>query len=490
MALTAIAVAAAVENVSLAVTQFHGEDEPQQALAVARIAQALQHFDGLSSIARIGEVLTAADNPPLRYLLSLPGWLIAPHTEWGLRAAAVLASLVVVALVVALGAELGGRLVGYGAGLLVACSGVFAWISLAFGWSVIDIALLAAIRSLRHSSLDLRDGAEMRRVYRLTAWTAVAVLVNVGAILFFAGLALAYVPANRRRPARLVRAFAPGVLFYAGYYIFFAFVSPWALTRYWHGRVPSGQFAHGQGRVAHAALNVDSFLSNLQGLNAYVLPFASWALVILGAVWCARSERRVLAFLAPFALAWSFVLEGDSQSYFLLCSIPLLPYGVAELVRVTRPRIATPLLAIMVGAVLAWSVALFVVRYTDSGYPRGVLAAAYATADRIPNVVEPYGEIAADLDRELRAGDRYAAVGAGAFPLFYAKRSGPLPTDPRALGVPTELVSGRCARFTAPRPRDVRAVVSDVPLCPSVAARVRRYRGSRLALYVLLARPG
>jgi hypothetical protein len=458
---------------------------------VARIAEQLRDFGGVPSAARIAEVLTTVDHPPLRYLLSLPGWLLAPGTEWGLRLGAVVFSLAAVALAIRIGIDLGGPLVGYSAGLFLAASPVFAWTSAAFGWSVIVVALLAAARLLYGASLDLAAPDERRRLHRVNAWLALAFLANTGAILFFGGTLVAYLNRNLRQPLAVLRSFAPALAFYGAYVLTLGQLAPRALSEYYNAPVKSGQSAHGRSRLESVSPGLDSFLANLQVLNAYLLPFVSWALVILGVAFLARRAPRILLVVAPFALVWSFLLVGATEQYLLLVAIVLVPFGIAAAASLFPHAATRTLFALTIAAMLAWTVVLFLVPYRELEYP-SVFEHVYARSDRPPNLVEPYDEIRRDVDRLLQPGERYLARDAGSLPEFYLKTDLTAVLDSRFAGFlgaadyPIELDVGRgCYRLAFVPPRDVRLAIGKLPLCGEDAIAAARYDGSRLAVYTL-----
>src|SRR4051794_22397994 len=82
--------------------QFYGEDEALQWMYVTRMIAAVRTLDITGFI----RPLAIVPHPPLRYFLSMPGTLLFPHAEFGVRLGAIIASLYMTYLVYQLGKEL------------------------------------------------------------------------------------------------------------------------------------------------------------------------------------------------------------------------------------------------------------------------------------------------------------------------------------------------------------------------------------------------
>jgi hypothetical protein len=327
----------------------------------------------------------------------------------------------------------------------------------------------------------------------VNAWAALAFLANTGAILLAVGTFLACLQSNLHRRSAILRAFAPVVAFYGAYFALFGYIAPWALSEYYDGPVGSGQATHGRSRLEAISPNIDSFLANLQGLNAYFLPFVSWSLVVLGVAYLIGRCPRILVFMTPFAFAWSFLLIGDTDQYFLLVAVTLIPFSIAAVVALV-PRVAAgTLLAVATVALFAWTIALFLLPYRETEYPT-IFEHVYARAGRPPNVVEPYDEVRRDVDRLLQARQQYLARDEGSLPQFYLKADLTSEVDARFAGF---LGSGRypirfdadraCYRLAFAARAEVRLAITKLALCRDDAVAAARYDGSRLLVYLLRA---
>src|SRR5262249_53781316 len=196
--------------------------------------------------------------------------------------------------IVKLGRDLGGEVVGWSAGALVAASAAYDLTSTAFGWSVIVLALVQCIRLLRGASLDLSEQPERRRFLVLNAWLALAFLTNTAVIVFAATTLAFYLVRNRQAPRLVAHAFWPVVAFYAAYHLYFFVIVQWAGERFFGKKGVFGQLQHLYERAGHGGPNVTDFLHGLQAVNAHFLPFVGWGLLAASLVELARRERRIL----------------------------------------------------------------------------------------------------------------------------------------------------------------------------------------------------
>jgi hypothetical protein len=461
-----------------------GDDEANQLTVVVQILHRLRH----GNLVGVVKVLSQVDQPPLRYLLSLPGLALFPQTGFGLRLGAVLVSFAMTWAIFQLGRELGGEVVAWVSAGLVAVSAAYDLTSNAFGWSVIVLALVQCIRLLRRSSLDLTERDERRRFLVINGWLALAFLTNTGTILFAATTLAMYGWRNRRVPAVAARAFAPVIGFYAIYHLYFFVVVQLVGERFFGKKGVFGQLQHLYERAGGSSPNIRDFLNGLQAVNGHFLPFVGWGLLAASLAYLVRNERRVLLWLAPFWLVWAFYMRLDTTQYFVLPVIATIPFGVQWIVTHLRRAGLVALAAAAVGFA-AWNLALFVKSYSETSYPDGVLTATYSRVVFQENLYEPYARIARDLNGILVRDDRWIHDLSGGLSEFYSNpdRSGFV--DPRFAGrvgsaaFPTRFdAAARCYRLRAP---GIRVAVTRRPLCPAEVERTIRYPGSAIRLYVL-----
>jgi hypothetical protein len=483
---------AAFSQTPLVRGQFFGEDEPMQLFTCQRVIRAFSDWEGVQSLFKAGWAISSEYHPPLRFLLSLPGVLLFPGTEFGLRFGAIIVSLVMTYQIVQLGNELGGKRVGCASGFLVASSSVYNWTSMAFGWSVIVTALVACIRILRGSTLDLRGPQERVRFRKVNALVILAFLTNTGAILFFGATGLIYLYANRKRFFVLVKAAAPFVGFYALYYLYYFYVVPKLAYRTLGITTPFGQLYQNLARSREAHLNLASLWENFRAINGYFLPYLG--LLLLGACYLDlfRRERRTLAWIAPYVLAWSFYLSGGTHQYFLLASIAILPFGIRALADHLPKRMFAVTVATLSLLFLAWNYFIFIRPYRELDFPSAALARGNADLGRQHNIVLPYREIGADAKRLLGTGERYAHDISGAFSLFYLKDHPSEYADSRYAGALNN--EGRklewdahasCYRIFQSENAPVRIAITAKAICTDQIDRTVDYAGSAIKLYLL-----
>lgn len=486
-------------NLPLVYGQFFGEDEASQFWVSMRVLDALSNWQGCTSVNAIGVALSSTDHPPLRYILSVPGIVLFPYSEFGLRFSSILFSLLMTYQLVKLGTALGGDRVGLASGFCVACSGVYNWTSMAFGWSVTVTVLVIAIQHLRTATLDLSQKQERRMFCEIAGLLFIAFLINTGNILFFVSFCLIYLCANYRRMWLLMSCILAPTLLYVAYYAYYFVLFPWLLAqRQGTAVAPVGQLAHMISRSERSHLNITSFIENVQGINAYLLPGLGWILV--GAAWYAllRREWRVLLFVAPFAVAWSFYFIRSTQQYFLLVCIAILPFGIAWFAqRVTSRQFAAGVAVLCVG-LLVWNMILFIRPYAENEYPHWLLDQTFSLADRYHNIGVPYTAIGQDIDALLSPTGMFIHRLGGSFTDFYYRDDPSSITHTRYAGALDSAAFPIVANPAEPCVRldnvhrdasNVEIVVGRFVLCPDTVRETRTYAGSPIKLYVLASSP-
>jgi len=493
----AILALACVSNLPLVYGQFHGDDEVMQEWVHRKMLQRLQPWRGWASLKEFTLLVSQEDQPPLSFAFSLVGQSFFPDSEFGLRAVSILFSLFMTFQVMRLGHDIGGRHLGYLSGLLVASSAVYNWTSRAFGWSVIVVMWLLCIRRLRRATLDLTDRQEVRTLRLVGFFLIVALLINPGSLLMLAMALLIYAHANRRRLHLVVRAAWPILLFLALYYgYFFAFV-PWHAHAIAGADGIVGQLGHHLGRAGGARVNSESFLENMRGLNGHYFPYLAWVFFAGAAYWLARVERRILVWLTPFVLVWSFWFRGNTHQYMILASICLVPYGVAFLLETLSRRTFSAVVGTLAAAFALWNFVLFVRPYGATEYPERPWCIGFATRGYPHNIIEPYREIGLLLDSLLGPGERFVDDIDGSFAMFYyndsrdnyqhSRRAGTLGSGAFPLVYDEQRAGYRLAFDVS---SGVRAVVTRRELVGVGVWKRIQLPGSRICVYVLDTEPG
>lgn len=390
--------------------QFTGEDEALQWHTCRRILAALGGESFWQALRSIANILVSEYHPPFRFLMSLPGVVLWPNLEIGLRTGAVIGSAVMTGLLALVGFRLGGTRCAMLTALLVAASGVYTWTSMAFSWSWLTAFLTAALLLLWDPArLDINDKSNNRYLWVIFACLGGAYLVNSGAILFSVGLVLALMVRNWRRWPRLMWVGLPVALMYGLYWLVFLILPP-----------QSGQWMQTSHRAGMGKWNVSSFIENLMGWNAYGFPLLFNLLWMAGLVMCARRRPHLLWILAPFTLAWSVWLHGQSHQYFLLGTLPLIPFGVyafrEKLRGFWRP-------ALLVAMIFSWNFFLFLKPY-EAGQGRYQevhpwLGYGLGYAGRYHNAVEPWADVAQTLSNAVIRGETWVTDIDGPFGIFY-----------------------------------------------------------------------
>jgi hypothetical protein len=477
-----------INNYRVLIGPTRGDDEPTQFIDCQLILHRLARLDFVG----VAKVFSTVISPPLRYVLELPGQALFPHTLWGPRLGSVVVSFIATVAIVRLGREIAGPTVGYASGVLVAASSVYTSMSLAFGWSAFVLGLVQALRLLRGGSLDLSLREERRRFYAINGWLGLAFLLSPATASFIAMTYLFYAIHNaRQRLAIMLRAFAPPATAFALVIGYFWVVVPLLGSHF--GKTGSfGLAGYTFGRQNNAGLSFETFASDLRALNAHLLPFVSWALLALGIAYVSRRERRTLAWLLPHLLLWGFYFQiGSTEPYFMVGTVLLLPFAVAQVAELVAPRAGVAIVAVTAALFLGWSVAFFVRAYPEDEYPSSALAAAYAHPIHSPNLVQPYRQILADITQRLSPGKLYVDDVDDSFPEFYANPNLTLDGDPRRAGrlgtdvAPLRYSSASDCYTVRPSRSAIALVITKRLLCAGQARETVVYPHSRIHLYVL-----
>lgn len=474
------------------------QDEAEQWRFASRLIDAIPSFDLIYFL----KFMALPHHPPLRYFLSIPGILLFPHSEFGLRLGAILVSLYMTYQVMQLGRELGGEKVGVVSGALIAISPVYNWTSMAFGWSVIPVVLLHCVRLLRSKSTDLQTSEGTRVFLLVNSLVIVAFLTNTGCILFFVSTGLVYFVRNSRHIGRLVKLFAPFVAFYALYYFVYFVAIPTVAASYFdpttaiqeYGVMDFGQLQQSVWRARGSHLNYSSFKENLRGINAHFFPYVSWAFLCFATYYLIRYEPLIALWLSLYTLAWSFYFSLVTNQYFLLVFIVMVPFAVAFISKKVGGRLFAVSMVILAILMAFWNYQMFLRPYgsDDPNFPAWLIAAGKATG-RMQNIKEPYDQIASDIDSLLIDGKYFVHDLPGSFTIFYypsGRYAGRLGIESNCPNCPYRYVydqGERCYRI-GDGFDDVGIIVSDKEFCPQADSGVRMartYPNSKIRLFRL-----
>lgn len=484
-------------NMPLFDGQFHGEDEAGQLFDCQQIISALLHDPFPSAAIETGKILSFSYHPPLRRLLCLPGVLIFPNSEFGLRILAIIFSLFMTYQAIKLGGDIGGRLVGYLSGLFIACSAVYNWTSMAFGWSVTVSILIMTMRLLRKECLNVTQPEGVKAIHGINLLLIIAFLINTGNGLFFLSTITILIAANRAHWRELARHLAPYFLFYFAYIAYFFILVPFvALYRYGRDPTATGQlFQHLKRAEGH--LGYETLISNLEGVNAYFLPYMGLLLLALSLYYLTRYERRVLVWVSYFVLAWSFWFVHNTQQYFLLVFISVVPFGVNALVELTKSKRALLFSAFVFSiSLVSWNYFLFHKKYGELDYPYILLEMGLGTAERIHNIVMPYEKIARDVETFIEDDGLFVHDISGSFSMFYYKDivdelhhsmyAGQLGSESYSVRLD---VDHDCYRISGLAGGNVKIAVTRRELCVDDYRYRIDYRSSRIKTYILRNEP-
>lgn len=464
--------------------QFRGEDEASQLKSAEWMISSIRYV----AIPQFSRTIATQPHPPLRYILAMPGIILFPHSEFGLRFVAILISFYMTYQVIKLGQDLGGNVVGFTSGALIACSPVYNWTSTAFAWSLTVTMLIHSVRLLRSNSLDIQTPSGEKTFTLVHIFVAVAFLINTGNILFFVSTLLVYFIHNSRRLHALVRLSWPFILFYGLYYAFFLIVIPYVGAEFLNLTVPFGQLNQNLTRAEWSYLNYTSFLDNIKGINGYFIPYVSWVVLICALSYLIRYERVIAIWISIFVAAWSFYITSGTHQYFLLVFITIFPFGVKFICdKLGAKRFV--ILSIVIGiAISSWNYQLFIKPYgtNDPNYPTSLLIWGHATISRVHNISQPFDELANDIDELLTENKFFVHDISGSFTIFYypstkQKYAGQFGSDKYQY----EYHLARDCYNTVGRFDDVSVIVTFKHLCPEQVEKHITYPKSNINLYLL-----
>lgn len=484
----AVAVLTLVASMSILGGQFHGEDEILVLTVAGKIVNGIRTFDPVA----IATALIGSDQPPARHLLPVPFVWALGASELALRLPNLLGWAAAAAVASTIGLRLGGAAVGLFAGALLGVSGLFDIEALGHGHGVSTLFVMLAMREVVDGAgWGLADAAARRRYVRGGLYCAAAFLWFTSMLPVCAmyhalhGVAALRTPdgASARTYARLS---VPFLGFYALYYAVFLGIPAYLVAAGLYP-TPFGQLHHNAGRWASSHPDWESLVENLRGLNWYVFPFVSWALLVAGMAFQARRFPALFVLLLPYALLFSFYIQGHSYAHFFSYFCWLAPFGVAAvftgLHRLGRP-IAVTVLTLVTLAVATWTYVGHVRRYTAETFPHALVRAAWGDATWRSNVVRPIGQIVRDLQDIVDANDRFIVTADGSLPLYYFPDPRYLPLAMTGLTTDRER-SDACTRLVHHR-QVIRAAVSWTreTFCADQVEAVRRYPGADLMVTV------
>jgi hypothetical protein len=389
---------------------FRGETELSYLRHVSRIYHAITTFTLEGMVEAIG-VLSAVHHPPLRYLLAIPGVILFGDNEIGVRFVAYCLLVPNFVLLFILGRKLGGNWVALFSSGLYILSGLH-HIELLYLFSFITfcylcIAILLVDYSFR--AHDLGKGLKFHFIFLILFIAFLHNTTNIVLMCGFFALHIFYVKNKNNVLWLITRALPWGVLVF-GYYLYFLVIVPSVATYFFDGWYdePFGQLRVMIGRVSMFVINIDSFLENLQFLNAYFIPYIGWPFFVFAICHGLKTHRNLTILFSGFILLWSFFLVHETWRYFLTTCIVLIPFGVAYV----KSRVTTVGFKLIMSSFLVlvgvWTYSSTYKEYSVESYPYRLREIAYTGSPPTYNVIEPIHEMSKDMKALLAGGYTYS----------------------------------------------------------------------------------
>ena len=460
--------------------QFYGEDETGQMISTYYLGKAITNL----SLHDLFFVTAKQYHPPLRYWLSIPGVFIFPKSELGVRIVPILFSFAMIVALFQFGKQIGTPGVGFFSSLIIASSAVFNLSSMAFSHSLIVWMLLLCSMKLTRANFDLKLATERRDYRWIHAFLIICFLTNTGTILFFATTTLLYFVKNPKDFWLQFRVTLPFGAFYVLYYLFFLVAVPHIVEIKTGAVEPLGQLYQNLSRKAFTTLNYASLIDNLKGINAYILPFVSWAMFIAALYSMMKYKWELLLWLSLYTLFWSFVMTNLTHQYFIIVFIVITPFFVKFLFDSLGYKYASAVLLLLSLLVFGWNYTLFIKKYqgeNDPLYPKRVQSLMYTSISRQHNIERPYRQLGRDIDQRLKGSNTLFQHNiSGAFTSFYFTDS--LYSNSRYAGSPDVQQPSQCPCLV-PSSADISLIVSEDSVCEGIVRNVINYPNTRIKLY-------
>ncbi|GEM_PF-2699892 len=483
--LCTILIIASINAVVTATGQFHGDDEATQRYRVLQMIIGISEGD----FKQATNPMILAHHPPVRYALSIPGLLVLPYHELGLRLMAVIFSVMMVYYIYKLGTDVANSIVGYISAFAIAVSGVMTWTIMAFAWSIIVIVFLVGTRILIRQNYDLTVREARYDFIFLNSLILIGALTNFGVIVFYGPTFLIYSYYNRHQLRKVITWFSPFIVIVALYMFFIHVFAPYILG------LTSGQHIQLMSRAGNSGINLDSFFFNLQSINFYFLPYVSW-LIFASSLWyLARRYLAILLWYAPFLLAWNFYLQGNSGQYIVLCFIALTPFAFAQFNEwiATRHIPKTSIAGItilLITLTCIWNYTILIRHYTFDDRPQLGETILFADGSRKHNVIRPYQEIGEILDSYDDNMRFFSNIGSAFQTFYYNEDSFHQPRHTRyAISIRAldffEFNLDRECYQTGSQEPDIRLIVTPFELCQEEYIELHTFDGSPIRIYLL-----
>jgi len=471
-------------NLPLVDGQYVGNDEVGQRGSSERIINSVKNID----IEELSITIANQYHPPLKYIMPIPGLLVS-ESEFAHRFMTIFASLLLIVAVYVFSKRFFGDSVANISSLLLASSSTFNYFSMVFGWSYVCIMLMAILSILESQKFDLNDSSG-KEVFKYLSLLSLGIfLINQNGIVFAGSVALVFLFHNK--PALVIKESAPYLTLYAIYYsIVFVLIPHVAYEFYGYDR-NFGQLWQYEARYTSAGLNIESFIENLKGINAYFLPLFSWAISFLAIREMLLRHKNSLLFFAPFVLVWSFYMQGHSAQYYLMFFIVTLPYAVFYIYnKVKNPKVFYVLGFSLSLLVISWNYVFFIKKYTDNQIHdlKELEQKWFSFVSRRHNIFYPYDEISDFLNE--RSSQKFIHDMSLSFSRYYhndkdysnqhhSNYLGMLGSDKFLL---TYDDKGKCYRvgFSA----EGVILITEKELCEDGIAKVKDFDGSNIKVYV------
>lgn len=403
--------------------QFRGEDEILTLRAASKVADSLHKGQLKSALVK----LIRDYHPPARTLVVIPFLAFLGPNEVALRLPNVLLWVAACLAAAQVGRRLAGAWTGLYSGLFLAVSGLFNLQAMGLGHVGETLWILLMIDVLLQESHWDFSRPETRKRYLLGAFYCAIGFLWFTSLLPVCGLYHVFwgVHVLRRRSRRAFRRYVLLSLPWFGFYlVYYALFLGWPAYLWYTGQVgrPFGQLGQNLFRANASYLNIISLQQNLRVLNGYVFPWISWLMLILGMWFQARHYPTLFVVLLGYGVIWSFYFTMDTAQHFLAYFCWLLPFGAAAWHRFLSQwnrRVSLTGCILVLSVMSVWTYYIHIKTYTHNTYPTKLLTAVWGSTLWRNNLDRPMQALAQDMQRALKADERFIVLADGAFPLYY-----------------------------------------------------------------------
>ena len=403
--------------------QFRGEDE---LLILQRARGIVEGIWQLDLRTFVGSTI-GSHQPPARNVLVIPFVYALKDQEIALRIPGLILWIATIWVAMRIAQILANRQAGIWTGMFLGFSGIFTvTVPHAAAWYVLCI-MIFILHLTRHpaEALGRNKGGE-RYFYYGNAYLFLATLYFTSAapmvVLFNCYYLVLSLKENKVSFSTVLGTLFPFVVIGFAYVIYAGvfFGIPWLAVKYSVIDEPIGMLAHHIQRGHMSGLNVHAFIANAKAINGYFLPFFSWYILIIAISHIYARDRKLLLFIGPQAVIFSFLLKGNTDQHFAYFFIWTVPFGIAAIHNYKNARLAKKLLPFFLVGVAIWTAVFHISRYSEDAYPSKFLRTMHSEYSRPPNIRRPINSIVATLKHDLRPGDKITGLGIdGSIPMYY-----------------------------------------------------------------------